>query len=50
MAMHPDGSILYTGDMGGQGALWDLRSGKNILMLNGHVKYILCADFHSNGY
>lgn len=50
MSMHPDGSLFYTGDFCGQGVIWDLRTGKNILHLSGHVKNILTSDFHQNGY
>ena len=48
--MHPDGSLLFTGDLGGLGALWDLRIGKCILHFAGHVKSILSADFSANGF
>jgi len=30
--------------------LWDLRTGKSILPLVGHVKQIISSDFHVNGY
>ena len=30
--------------------LWDLRTGKGILPISGHVKGILCSDFNQNGY
>ena len=30
--------------------LWDIRMGKPILPLIGHVKQIISSDFHLNGY
>lgn len=30
--------------------LWDLRTGKSVLPLVGHVKQLICSDFHNNGY
>lgn len=32
------------------GRVWDLRSGKCILMLDGHLKNVLAIDFSPNGY
>jgi WD40 repeat protein len=32
------------------GRVWDLRSGKCILVLQGHVKQILGIDFNPTGY
>jgi len=49
-ALHPDGSLFFTGDLGGSGMVWDLRTGKGIIPIIGHVKGILCADFSPNGY
>ena len=49
LAFHPDGSLVATGDLGGIGQLWDLRSGKCIMPLVGHVKQILSIDFSPNG-
>jgi len=43
--LHPDGSLLFTGDLGGFGMIWDLRTGKGILPLVGHVKGIISCDF-----
>ena len=31
------------------GRVWDLRSGKCILMLDGHLKNVLAIDFSPNG-
>jgi len=30
--------------------VWDLRTGKGVLPLEGHVGKITCSDFHKNGY
>ncbi|EGR27403.1 u4 u6 small nuclear ribonucleoprotein, putative [Ichthyophthirius multifiliis] len=50
-ALHPDGSLLFAGDLSGYGMIWDLRTGRGILPLFGHhVKGILCADFSENGF
>lgn len=50
MAFHPDGSLAATGDLGGVGLLWDLRSGKSIMPLKGHSKQLLTLDFSPNGH
>lgn len=49
-SLQPDGSLVFTGDLGGFGMLWDLRTGKSVLPITGHVKQILSSDFHCNGY
>lgn len=49
MSLHPDGSLIFTGDLGGWGMLWDLRVGKGIFEL-GTSNSILCSDFHPNGF
>ena len=41
---------MYTGDCGGIGRIWDMRSGQSVLVLQGHVKTVLSADFSPNGY
>lgn len=53
--LHPtslqgDGALAATGGMDATGRLWDLRTGRNIMKLEGHVKSILAADFSPNGY
>lgn len=30
LSIHPDGSLILTGDLGGDGMIWDLRTGKGI--------------------
>ena len=36
--------------MDGCGRLWDLRSGKCILLMDGHLSGVLGIDFSPNGY
>lgn len=50
LAFHPDGSLIGTGGMDAHGRVWDLRSGKCVLVLEGHLKEILGIDFSANGY
>jgi U4/U6 small nuclear ribonucleoprotein PRP4 len=47
--LHPDGSLYFTGDLGGYGQIWDLRTGKGIHEIK-EPDSILCCDFSSNGY
>ena len=49
-AFHPDGSLVGTGDLSGIGQIWDLRSGKVVYTMQGHVKRIVCGDFSPNGF
>lgn len=49
MAFHPDGSLIATGDLGGIGRLWDLRSGRSVMTLRGHVTQMLDMHFSPNG-
>ena len=49
IALHPDCSLVVTGDLVGNGRLWDLRTGHCIWDLVGHVKQILALDFSPNG-
>ncbi len=30
--------------------MWDLRTGRSVMVLEGHVKAILCADFAPDGF
>ncbi len=32
------------------GRAWDLRTGRSMMLLEGHVKAILALDFAPNGY
>lgn len=50
LSLHPDGSLVATGDLAGIGALWDLRTGKLILTLKGHLKQVLSCCIADNGY
>lgn len=48
--MQGDGSLAATGGMDAVGRVWDLRTGRNVLKLEGHVKPVLAVDFSPNGY
>lgn len=50
LGFHPDGSLVFTGDSGGVGLLWDLRSGQMIQGFQGHIKKISSVSFNPNGY
>lgn len=41
---------MCSGDFAGVGNVWDLRCGKKIMSLTGHVKRIVSGDFASNGF
>lgn len=47
--IHKDGSLLFTGDLGGFGMLWDLRTGKGVYEIEASNS-ILCCNFHPNGF
>lgn len=50
LAVHPDSSLILSGDLSGIGRVWDLRSGQVVLNLRDHVRQILSAAFSPNGY
>ena len=45
-----DGSLAVSCGLDAVGRVWDLRTGKCIRTLRGHVKGILSSDFSPNGY
>jgi WD40 repeat protein len=45
-----DGALVCSGDFAGVGNVWDLRCGKKIMSLTGHVKRIVSGDFAPNGF
>jgi WD40 repeat protein len=45
-----DGALVCSGDFAGVGNVWDLRCGKKIMALTGHVKRIVSGDFAPNGF
>eukprot|EP00835_Amoeboradix_gromovi_P000198 NODE_7_length_48057_cov_0.322240.p7 type:complete len:449 gc:universal NODE_7_length_48057_cov_0.322240:39505-38159(-) len=47
---HPDESLLYSGDLGGIGRIWDLRTGRSISLLNDDRGGILTSLWHPNGF
>ncbi len=50
IAFQSDGSLLVTGDLNGVARVWDLRTGRCVTNLIGHVKRILSMAFMPNGY
>lgn len=42
--------LAGTTSLDASGRIWDLRTGKNIMMLQGHVKQVLGISFSPNGY
>lgn len=49
LSLHPDGSLLLTGDLDGDGMIWDLRTGKGAHEFE-CGNSIVCACFHPNGF
>lgn len=47
---HPDGALLCSTGMEGLASVWDLRSGNQIMNLQGHSGPIYATDFSENGY
>ena len=45
-----DGALVASGDFAGVGNVWDLRAGKKIFSMVGHVKRIVSGDFSPNGF
>lgn len=50
VAAHPDGSLICTTDLGGVCRVWDLRSGRTVLPLQGHFDQVLGCAFNRHGY
>lgn len=49
IAFQEDGALVCTGGLDAIGRVWDLRSGRTAMVLDGHVKDILAIDFSPNG-
>lgn len=45
-----DGSLAASSGMDAAPRVWDLRSGRCVVVLEGHVKSVLALDFSPNGY
>lgn len=41
LALHADGGLIMSGDLGGHIRIWDLRSGRTVMTLSKHVKEIM---------
>ena len=50
ISWHPDGALIATAGLDAFGRIWDVRIGKAIQLLRGHVKQILAVDFAPNGF
>merc|ERR1712002_1322954 len=44
------GSLAASGGLDAYGRIWDLRTGRCIMFLQGHLKSILSVDFSANGF
>jgi len=44
-----DGALAVTGGKDSFGRIWDLRTGRCIMFLEGHLKSILGVDWSPNG-
>ena len=44
-----DGALAVTSGLDGYGRVWDLRTGRCVVFLEGHLKGILSAQFSANG-
>ncbi len=42
--------MSVTGGQDAYGRVWDLRTGRCIMFMEGHLKSILSVDFNPNGY
>ena len=49
LAVHPDCSLLATGDLAGVARLWDLRSGRAVMGLDSHAQALLSMAFAPDG-
>lgn len=50
IAFQIDGSVALTGGHDAFGRVWDLRTGRCIMFLDGHMGKIYAVDFSPNGY
>ena len=50
ISFHGDGSLLATGGLDSYCRVWDLRTGRAVLFLEGHLKSVLSCDFAPDGY
>ncbi len=50
LAFHPDGALAASGGLDAIGRVWDLRTGRSIMVLEGHVKALLALDFAPGGH
>uniref|UniRef100_A0A9I9DKM0 Uncharacterized protein n=1 Tax=Cucumis melo TaxID=3656 RepID=A0A9I9DKM0_CUCME len=50
IAFHHDGSLVSSCVLDALACVWDLRTGRSVLALEGHVKPVLGVSFSPNGY
>eukprot|EP00898_Chlorokybus_atmophyticus_P003963 jgi/Chlat1/4568/Chrsp29S00341 len=50
VAFQRDGALAVSCGLDALGRVWDLRTGRSIVLLQGHVKPVLAVDFSPNGY
>eukprot|EP00884_Botryococcus_braunii_P020976 jgi/Botrbrau1/7562/Bobra.0159s0012.1 len=50
VAFQCDGALAVSVGLDAYGRVWDLRTGRSIMTLEGHVKGILAADWSPNGH
>ncbi|PWN40903.1 WD40 repeat-like protein [Ceraceosorus guamensis] len=49
ISFHPTGSHLVSASYDGTWRLWDVQSGKELLVQEGHSKEVYCVDWHPDG-
>jgi U4/U6 small nuclear ribonucleoprotein PRP4 len=49
ICFQPDGSLALSGGLDGHGRVWDLRTGRAVMALKGHVRSVLCCDWAADG-
>ena len=50
VAFHSDGSLCASGGFDAVTRLWDCRTGRNVLTLQGHAYGVLAVAFSANGH
>ena len=50
MSFNTDGSLLASGGFDSIGRIWDLRTGRTVMILDGHIREIYSLDWGIDGY
>jgi len=45
VSIHQDGSLYVSTDIGGNARVWDTRTGRSLMALEGHNREVLCCSF-----